>query len=298
MTNSSLKTDTSRQVVPSSEREPSFTSNHRDAELQANRNPQGSHALSDLLEQIDKEVGKSLTAEGAALLKQKLQTQGQKDFSITIEQGLKALAIAKAANDPEYIAKALTWGGVALMEKAPNREAFIAYARERYPIDYSPEYRQELDAAAAQYGPAFPDRWKQVVPDQYEFMIDKYSRMFNVNPNLVVAIMKNESNFDPRSVSGVGAKGLMQVMPDTAAGIERSFRKKGIAIPGDPIERNIAFGIYYLREMSDMFHGDIAATIRAYNAGPGSEQSGASRRYRETRNYLAKVTSTLQSLEG
>lgn len=287
--------DNSRQQVATvPEGDPSFTGNYRDAALQPGKNP----GLAELLKRIDAEVGKSLTAESAALLKDKLQTHGKENFSITVEQGLKALEIARNSNDPEYIAEALHWGGVALLEKAPNREAFNAYAREQYPLDYSTEYRQELNTAAAQYGPAFPGGWKQVAPQRYHVMIEKYSQMFNVNPNLVVAIMKNESGFDAGAQSGVGAQGLMQVMPDTEEGIARSFRKKGIPIPGDPIERNIAFGIYYLREMSDMFNGDIAATIRAYNAGPGNEQSGKSLTFSETRNYLAKVTQTLQSLRG
>jgi hypothetical protein len=286
---------------PEGSGDPAFIGDHRHEELQATRNPNVSSELNELLKKIDGEIGKSFTAEGAALLKEKLQSSGREDFSITVEQGYKALEIAQKSNDPEYISKALSWGGVALLEKAPNRDAFISYARERYPQDYSTEYRNELDSAANEYGPAFPERWKNVIPAKRHNiipMIEQYSKMFNVNPNLVVAIMKNESGFDTGAQSPVGARGLMQVMPGTADGIANDFNKKGIAIPGDPVERNIAFGIFYLRQMSDMFNGDTAATIRAYNAGPGNEKSGKSLGFSETIAYLRKVTGSLNEIGG
>jgi soluble lytic murein transglycosylase-like protein len=270
---------------PSGHGDPAFNGDYREKALE----------LDMLLKQIDREL---FTAEGAALLKQKLQVHGKENFSITLEQGFKALELAQKAKDPEYISKALLWGGVTLLEKAATREAFTSYARDRYPQNYPPAYRDELNVAATDVGPAFPERWKGVAPAEYHAMIEKYSKMFNINPNLAVAIMKNESNFKPEAQSKVGAKGLMQVMPDTAVHIAQKFNDRGVRVPGDPIESNIAFGIYYLREMTDMFRGDTAAIIRAYNAGPGNEASGKSRRFRETTNYLAKVTKDLNSLDG
>jgi len=92
--------DNSRQQVATvPEGDPSITGNYRDAALQPGKNP----GLAELLKRIDAEVGKSLTAESAALLKYKLQTHGKENFSITVEQGLKALEIARNSNDPEYI---------------------------------------------------------------------------------------------------------------------------------------------------------------------------------------------------
>jgi soluble lytic murein transglycosylase-like protein len=275
-----------------------FNGGYREEALQARFTPQASPELDTLLKQIDAQDGKLFTAEGAALLKQKLKVYGKENFSITLEQGGKAFELAQQANDPEYISKALLWGGVTLLEKAPNREAFISYARVRYPEDYSSSYRKDLNVAATDVGPAFSERWKNLAPAKYHAMIENYSIRFNINPNLAVAIMKNESNFDPGAQSSVGAKGLMQVMPGTAVHITQKFNSIGVPVPDDPIERNIAFGIYYLREMSDMFRGDTAAIIRAYNAGPGNEKSGKSRGFRETTNYLAKVTKDLDSLSG
>lgn len=283
---------------PNGHGDPAFNRDHREKELQARSTPQASPELDTLLKQIDAQDGKLFTAKGAALLKQKLQVHGKENFSITLEQGVKAFELAQNAKDPEYISKALLWGGVTLLGKARNREAFISYARDRYSEDYSSTYREGLNVAATDVGPAFPERWKGVAPAEYHAMIEKYSKMFNINPNLAVAIMKNESNFKPEAQSKVGAKGLMQVMPDTAVHIAQKFNDRGVRVPGGPIERNIAFGIYYLREMTDMFRGDTAAIIRAYNAGPGNEASGKSRRFRETTNYLAKVTKDLDSLGG
>ena len=91
--------------------------------------------------------------------------------------------------------------------------------------------------------------------------IIRFARQHRVDPLLVKAIIKTESDFDPRAVSRQGAKGLMQLMPATARELE-------VTDPFDPYE-NIKAGTRYLRLLLDIFQGDIRKTLAAYNAGPG-----------------------------
>lgn len=107
-----------------------------------------------------------------------------------------------------------------------------------------------------------------------------------VDPLLIKAIIKAESNFDPYAVSAKGAQGLMQLMPATAKDLQ-------VADPFDPLA-NIAGGTKYLRSLLDSYDGDVALSLAAYNAGPGNVK-GAVPDIRETKFYVSKVIGTYQS---
>ena len=107
-----------------------------------------------------------------------------------------------------------------------------------------------------------------------------------VDPLLIKAIIKAESNFDPDAVSPKGAQGLMQLMPATAKDLQ-------VDDPFDPQE-NITGGTKYLRSLLDSFDGDVALSLAAFNAGPGKVK-GAIPNIPETRIYIAKVLDNYQS---
>jgi soluble lytic murein transglycosylase len=86
-----------------------------------------------------------------------------------------------------------------------------------------------------------------------------YSKQHRLSPALLRAVIKAESDFDPRAVSRTGALGLMQLMPRTAAAMK-------VEDPFNPVE-NIAGGAKYLRYLLNRFHGDLPLALAAYNAG-------------------------------
>ena len=107
-------------------------------------------------------------------------------------------------------------------------------------------------------------------PMEYRSMIEDAADTFNLNPAFVSAIVRNESSFQPRAVSSVGARGLMQLMPDTAEWIAGKMKISGYAFERmfDP-ESNLQFGCWYLRYLSSLFHGDPVCVACAYHAGQG-----------------------------
>lgn len=96
---------------------------------------------------------------------------------------------------------------------------------------------------------------------QYEELVQKYSKEYRVDPNFVRAIMKKESNFNPNAVSYLGAQGLMQLMPGTA-------KQMGVTDPFDP-EDNIRGGVKYIRWLMDNYDpANLETLANMYNAGP------------------------------
>jgi len=110
----------------------------------------------------------------------------------------------------------------------------------------------------------------QQYPLLYREWIECYADEFNLSPAFVSAIIRNESSFQSRAESGVGARGLMQLMPDTAEWIAHKLGVEGYAFDRmyDP-ESNIRFGCWYLNYLSKLFLGDPVCVAAAYHAGQG-----------------------------
>ncbi|MFQ5354094.1 MAG: transglycosylase SLT domain-containing protein [Thermodesulfobacteriota bacterium] len=114
------------------------------------------------------------------------------------------------------------------------------------------------------------------------------SEKYGVDPALVKALIKAESNFDTRAVSEAGASGLMQLMPGTAADM-------GVKDRTDPAD-NIDGGVRYLSRLLTQFGSDIRLALAAYNAGEKAVlQYGTIPPFRETRDYVQKVLSYYES---
>jgi len=116
----------------------------------------------------------------------------------------------------------------------------------------------------------------------YQKPIQIYSRIYDVDEELIHAIVKQESCFNEGAHSYVGAIGLMQLMPQTALGLR-------INDPWNP-EHNIQGGVKYIAQMLKRFNGNYKLAIAAYNAGPGNVRKyNGVPPFKETRNYVLKV---------
>jgi len=113
--------------------------------------------------------------------------------------------------------------------------------------------------------------------------IEQAAARHNVDPNLVRAVVKVESNFNPNAVSRKGAMGLMQLMPATA-------RQLKVKNPFDP-EQNVDAGVRHLKQLLESYGGDVKLSLAAYNAGATAvAHSSGVPHYAETQNYVRRIT--------
>jgi soluble lytic murein transglycosylase-like protein len=116
----------------------------------------------------------------------------------------------------------------------------------------------------------------------YDDAIAEAADRYQLDPNLIRAIIHAESAFNPFAVSSAGALGLMQLMPDVAQELD-------VLDPFDP-RQNILGGSKYLRDLLDRHHGNVDLAVASYNAGPGAvKRYRGIPPYRETRNYVKTV---------
>ena len=156
-----------------------------------------------------------------------------------------------------------------------------ASATEYAPSGYTP------DNLAADQPAAAPDasNTTAAAPRTLDQMVHEVAARYNVDPELVRAVVSTESNWNPHAVSRTGAQGLMQLVPSTAhdLGVRNAF---------DP-QQNLDGGVRYLRMLLERYGGDLDKALAAYNAGPGAvDRAGGVPHIAETESYVRHVTAT------
>ena len=150
---------------------------------------------------------------------------------------------------------------------------------------------------------------RRLFPKRYTSMLRREALHQRIAPELVLALARQESSFNPRAVSSVGAMGLMQLMPTTARALMREEKNSAQrdTVFFDPAT-NTRLGTRYLARMVRAFGGRWSYALAAYNAGPGAVTRWRQRRgdlpedifveeipYRETRDYVQKVLKWVQT---
>lgn len=147
--------------------------------------------------------------------------------------------------------------------------------------------RRTLVEELSKYRPDVQKNDAPASPQGLTPIIRRAAETYGVDPGLIRAVIKAESNFQPQSTSPKGAMGLMQLMPETA-------REVGVKDPYDPVE-NVMGGTRYLRRLLDRYQGNIPRALAAYNWGPGNVEKYPDRLPRETRDYIRRVNEEYRS---
>jgi soluble lytic murein transglycosylase-like protein len=178
-------------------------------------------------------------------------------------------------------ASTLVGTGHADIYKQVGADGVISFTSR--PAQGSKLYAAERKAAVFMPSDDSPERFSR-----YDEYIRQAATLYQIPEELVRAVIRVESDYDPRAVSPANARGLMQLIPETA---ERML----VSDAFDP-RQNIFGGVRYLRVLANLFNGDIQLTIAAYNAGEGAVMRyGGVPPFQETQDYVVKVLSNYRS---
>lgn len=171
------------------------------------------------------------------------------------------------------------------MRAARNAAAEVSSYVEAFPRLTAPAESHANSHTLALKNPNYRNlaRGVAVTSSEVDAAIEQAAARHQVDANLVRAMIKVESNFNPQAVSRKGAMGLMQLMPATA-------RRLNVSNPFDPQE-NVDAGVRYMKTLLNNFGGDVRLSLAAYNAGEGAvARSGGVPRISETQNYVKQIT--------
>ena len=146
---------------------------------------------------------------------------------------------------------------------------------------------RQMKFHASKFQQASPEMQKVPSRAEIENIITHASKTYDVDPDLIKAVVKAESDFDVDSTSSKGAMGLMQLMPETA-------KELGVRNSYDPVE-NIMAGTRYLKSLLDRYDGNVTLALAAYNWGMGNVERHPERLPRETQTYIARVNKFLRN---
>ena len=133
---------------------------------------------------------------------------------------------------------------------------------------------------------------------RWDHIIYHYAEQYRVDPLLIKAIIAVESSFNPLARSPVGARGLMQIMPETAKWLtEEMGGAEGLPDLYDP-QKNIRLGVFFISRLAEQYHNNLELVLAAYNAGSGvvARYNNQIPPYQETQRYIRKIKNTLSAL--
>lgn len=177
------------------------------------------------------------------------------------------LALSERKHEENYLSLS---SSLLLPLRAPASQSSSSQPQ---PSDFQPElFEIQPDFEVSNYLPEKQD---------FELIIGDAGQKYGVDPSLIKAVIQAESGGYPLAVSKAGARGLMQLMPETAADL-------GVTNPFDPAQ-NIMGGTRYLRNLLDRYRGDVKLALAAYNWGMGNLEKRPESMPRETKNYISQV---------